>query len=112
MAKRKTTPEHDPIHDVYILQDEDDEEIDEHAIDDSTIIETQAVMDWIEYDPDEEEETPPAGKGRNCRLTFHVDLPEHIAQHLFANHVKDGSLTIEFQPVSGELRRKDSLVRS
>jgi hypothetical protein len=105
MARRKTTKEQDPIHDVYVLQDDDEQE------DDQTVIETQAMMDWIEYDIEEEEDDKRHAR-RTCRVTFHVDLPEHIAQHLFADYVKDGRMTIEFQPLAANLRRRDPLVHS
>ncbi len=106
----KQDPKHDPDQDVYILQEDDDEPTGE---DDPTIIETQVVMDWIEYnvDDDEDEDKLPSRPGK-CRLTFHVDLPEHIAQHLFAHHVQDGRLTVEFQPTSPGLRQRDAIVRS
>lgn len=113
MARRRppAEAEHDPDQDVYILQEEDGEP---EPDDEATIIETQVVMDWIEYniDEDDDEEEPSPAKPGNCRLTFHVDLPEHIAQHLFTHHVKNGLLTVEFQPTSPALRRRDAIVRS
>lgn len=106
MSAQKRQPKHDPNHDVYVLETEEDG----HPDEDPTIIETQVCMDWIEYDA--EEEGKHLDKDRTCRLTFHVDLPERIAQHLFAHHVKDGRLTVEFHPPDPAHRRKGDLLDS
>lgn len=107
MATRKHKSKKEAEEDVYILQDGDEDEEDL----DATIIEAPVDVDWIEYgaeasDSDDEEQPAP---GR-CRLTFHADMPEHVAQYLFAHHVKDGKMLVEFKPLNPAKRSRDAVV--
>jgi hypothetical protein len=91
--------------DVYLIpEDEEDESANEVL---PTSIETQLVVDAIEFkqDADNPEAEP------KYILGFHLELPEHIAQQLFAHHVQEGRVTVEFQPTNPELRRRGLLVR-
>lgn len=89
--------------DVYVIEDED-EHVDAPA---PTSIETDVVLGAIEFHDDEENpDVEP-----HYHLTFHAELPEHIAQHLFSNHVQEGRITVEFRPADPALRRRGTLVR-
>lgn len=107
MATRKHKSKEDADEDVYVLQDESGDEEDL----DATIIEAPVDMDWIEYGAEESEDEEGPAPGR-CRMTFHADMPEHVAQYLFSHHVKDGKMLVEFKPLNPTRRRKDALVSS
>ncbi len=107
MATRKHKPKKEAEEDVYVLEEEGSEDEDL----DATIIEAPVDMDWIEYGVEETEDDEAPAPGR-CRMTFHADMPEHVAQYLFAHHVKDGKMLVEFKPLNPTQRRKDALVSS
>lgn len=67
-----------------------------------TTIEARAFLDQIELDIDEDDdddERPMTQTGApQYRLSFHVLIPEHLAQQFFQRFVKDGLVAVEFHP--------------